>query len=46
MYDEQATNNEQAASQSSGEQTTQKVEEWATVHVPSTYQGGRVGSGN
>lgn len=41
-----STNNEQAASQSSGEQTTQKVEEWATVHVPSTYQGGRVGSGN
>ena len=41
-----STNNEQAASQSSGEQTTQKAEEWATVHVPSTYQGGRVGSGN
>ncbi len=32
---------EQQASQTSGEQTVQK-EEWSTVHVPSTYQGGRL----
>jgi len=46
------------ASQSLGQDTEQRIamqqqqqiidkkDEWATVHVPSTYQGGRVGSGN
>lgn len=39
------SNDNESTDQTSGEDTVQK-EEWATVHVPSTYQGGRVGGGN
>lgn len=39
------SNDNECAGQTSGEGTVQK-EEWATVHVPSTYQGGKVGGGN
>eukprot|EP00571_Detonula_confervacea_P016476 CAMPEP_0172307772 /NCGR_PEP_ID=MMETSP1058-20130122/8553_1 /TAXON_ID=83371 /ORGANISM="Detonula confervacea, Strain CCMP 353" /LENGTH=301 /DNA_ID=CAMNT_0013020029 /DNA_START=39 /DNA_END=944 /DNA_ORIENTATION=+ len=40
------SNNNAYSSQISGHETEQTKEEWATVQVPSTYQGGRVGSGN
>mmetsp|Transcript_23297 Transcript_23297/g.41699 ORF Transcript_23297/g.41699 Transcript_23297/m.41699 type:complete len:367 (+) Transcript_23297:157-1257(+) len=37
---------EQRIAQQQQQQVIEQKDEWATVHVPSTYQGGRVGSGN